>query len=82
MLETPGSEHRQHPVAPSDCTPDHLPIVGSAWEDGDAALESGELAHALGSADADDLVAAGERVLRHVLPELSGDSDDADAVDG
>ena len=44
----------------------------------DPALELGELADALLAAHGDDLVAAIQRVLDHVAPELPGRADDAD----
>src|SRR5690606_42156341 len=56
---------------------DALPIC-AAGDHGDAIAEPSELVHALVAAHADDLVAAIERVLDHVLAELAGGADDAD----
>src|SRR3954470_9092180 len=77
-VHAPRREHHQHAVAAADRAPDDLAVVSGAGIDGDAVAEAVELSDALLAAHADDLVATVERVLRHVLPELAGDADDAD----
>jgi hypothetical protein len=75
-------QHGQHPVAAVDRALDDVAVVGRPRDDRDAALERVELAHAGFTAHGDHLVAAGQRLLDHVLPELSGRPDDADPPPG
>ena len=77
-MDAPRDEHDEHPVAPRDRALDDLAVVRRSRNDGDAPLERIELPHALLAAHADHLVAAIQRVLHHVLPELPGGPDDAD----
>jgi hypothetical protein len=70
-------QHDEHTVAPGHDTLDNLAVVRLSGDDGDAPLERIELPHAALPAHANHLVAPIERVLHHVLPELSGRSDDA-----
>ncbi len=78
LMDPPGDEHREHPVAPSDRALDDLAVVCRSRNDCDASLERVELPHAALPADADHLVAPIQRVLHHVLPELPGGPDDTD----
>src|SRR5882672_11656591 len=64
-----------HPVAPCDRALDNLAVVRCSGNDGDAPLERVELFHAALPARANHLVAAIQRVLHHVLPELPGRPD-------
>ena len=77
-VDTPRGEHHEHAVAPLDRPPDHVAVVRLAGDDRDPVPEVVELADALLPADADDLVAALERVPDHVAAELPGRADDAD----
>ncbi len=80
LLHAHGDEHGQHALAAGDGLGDHLAIVGVAGEELDPPTEAVELADAGLAADADDLVAAIERVLDHVLAELARGADDADSL--
>src|SRR5215472_16679177 len=77
-VDSPGDQHGEHPVAPGHRCADDLAIVGRPGYDGDAPLERIELRDALLTAYADHLIAPAQRVLHHVLAELSGGSHDAD----
>jgi hypothetical protein len=74
----PRDEHHEHPVAARDRSLYDLAVVGCARHDLDPILELGELSDALFPAHADDVVPTIQRVLDHVLPELSGGPNDAD----
>jgi hypothetical protein len=74
----PRDEHHEHPVAARDRSLYDLAVVGRARHDLDPILELGELSDALFPAHADDVVPTIQRVLDHVLPELSRRPDDAD----
>ena len=74
----PRDEDDEHPVAARDRALDDLAVVRRARDDGDPPLERVELGNALLPADAHHLVAAVERVLHQVAPELPGRADDAD----
>src|SRR5262249_4567166 len=78
----PRHEHGEDAVAARHRAADRLAIVRRAREEGDAPLEFVELAHALGAADADDLVAAFEGVSNHVPSELARRADDTDPPTG
>src|SRR5947207_3304984 len=78
-MHPPRGQDGQHSVAFRNGALDDLAVVGGAGNDGDAPLERIQLRHALLPADGDDLVAAIERVLHHVVPQLSGGADDADS---
>jgi hypothetical protein len=73
-------QHDEHPVAARDGSLDDFPIVGPTRNDLDELVEPTELLDALLPTHADDVVTAVERVLDHVLPELPGRADDADAL--
>src|SRR5579859_3438018 len=75
-VDTAWDQYREHPVAPRDRTLDHLAVVGRAWDDGDASLERVELFDALCAAHANNVVAAVQRMLDHVLTELAGSPND------
>ncbi len=77
LLNSPGCQDRQHAVTACNSAPDDFAIVRGTGNDTDAVLVSVELLHALGPAHADDLVSTVQRVLHHVLTELSGRSYDA-----
>ena len=77
-MDAPGDEHDEHAVAAGDRPIDDLVVVGRAGHDADPAFEVRQLADALLPAYGDHLVAAIERVLDHVLPELAGRAHDAD----
>jgi hypothetical protein len=71
-------KYDENAVATGDGALDDLAVVGRPRYDRDALLEGIELFHAGVAAHADDLVAAIQGVLHHVLPELSGSPYDAD----
>jgi hypothetical protein len=58
--------------------PDDLAVVGRPGYDGDAPGERIEFGDALLTAHAGHLIAPVTRVLHQVLPELPGDSNNAD----
>src|SRR4051794_9844658 len=70
-------KHDENAIATGDGTLDDLAVVGCSRYNRDAVLEGIELFHAGVAAHADDLVAAIQSVLHHVLPELSGSPNDA-----
>ena len=78
--DTHRGKHDENAVATCDGALDDLAVVGRSRYDRDALLEDIELLHAAVAAHADDLVAAIQGVLHHVLPELSGSPDDADLL--
>src|SRR5512143_4121111 len=78
MMEHTENKHDEQHVARSHRALDDLAVVRRSRNDRDASLERVELPHAALPADADHLVAPTERVLHHVLPELSGGPDDTD----
>jgi hypothetical protein len=77
-VHSPRDEHHEHPVTSSNRPADYRAIVRRARDDLDLPLELVELADALLSAHGDNLVAAVERMLDHVSPQLPGGADDAD----
>ena len=81
-VDAARDENGEHSVAPLHRALDYLAVVRRSRNDRDAILEPIELLHALLAAHAHHLVAAIERVLNHVLPELPRGSDDADLAGG
>ena len=77
-MDAPRDEDDEHAVAAGDRPLDDLVVIGRAGHDADPILELGELPDALLAAHGDHLVAAIERVLDHVAPELPRRADDAD----
>jgi len=77
-MDAPRNEHNEHSVASGDRALDDFGVVCRSRDDRHAPLERVELADAFLAAHADDLVAAIERVLHHVAPELARRSDDTD----
>ena len=77
-VDASGDEDDEFTVAPRDRSFEHCAVNGRSRNERDAFVERVELADTLFPADANDLVVAIERMLHHVLPELSGGADDAD----
>ena len=55
-VDAPRNEHRENPVASSDRPLDQVGIIGSPWDEGDAALNLFELLNDLATADTHDLI--------------------------
>ena len=64
-------EDGEDAVAAGDRPLDDVAVVGRAWDDGDLAVEVGELGDALLTAHGDDFVAAVQREPDHVFAELA-----------
>lgn len=82
LLHAPGHQYRQHSIAALDSAPDDVTIVCRPRDDGNSILQIVELVDALLPANSDYLVAALQRMLRHVPAELAGDADDANLFHG
>jgi hypothetical protein len=77
-VDAPWDEHDEHSVASLHGAFDDIAVIGRSRNDGDPPPERIELFDALLAAHSHHFVAAVERVLDHVLPELPRGSDDAD----
>src|SRR5947209_9808841 len=80
-MDSPRDQHCEHRVAPCHRALDDVSVISCSGNDSDAAGEPVELFRTLLTAHANYLVASIQRVLHHVLPELSRCSDDANLHD-
>ena len=76
-MNPPRDQHGEHPVTLCNRPLYDLAVVRLSGDDNDAVPERVELPHAALPAHANHLVAAIQRVLHHVLPELPRRPDDA-----
>lgn len=77
-MHSPGNQYRKHTVTPFHGLANHLPVVCSSREKRYTIFEPLHLANTLLPADTDHLITPIKCILKHVLPELSGNTDDAD----
>ena len=73
----PAAPARSHRVTSGNSALDNVAVVRGTRHDGDVPTEAIELCDTFRAADTDDLVALIQRVLDHVLAELSRSPDDA-----
>lgn len=78
-LNPPRGQYREYPVTPCDRFLDDPSVVRSPGDHDNAPPETIEFAHALFPAYADDVVAAIEGMLNHVLAELPRGSHDTNS---
>ncbi|MEZ5520605.1 MAG: hypothetical protein R3F08_03895 [Dokdonella sp.] len=82
LLHAPGRQHGEYAITARDGLADHGSIIRRSGNEGDSLLELVELGDAALPTYTDHLVTAVERVLHHVLAELSRCTDDANLFHG